>query len=63
MDARSSRYHEAYAHWQRDPLAFWGQELDKLTVLRRDCGRTAGFDGHVPLLSGRLGAGIANAAS
>jgi hypothetical protein len=46
-----------------DPLAFWGQELDKLTVLRRDCGRTAGFDGHVPLLSGRPGAGIANAAS
>ena len=25
MDARSSRYHEAYAHWQRDPQGFWGE--------------------------------------
>ena len=24
MDARSSRYHETYARWQRDPLGFWG---------------------------------------
>src|SRR5277367_424152 len=23
MDARSSRYHEVYARWQRDPLGFW----------------------------------------
>jgi propionyl-CoA synthetase len=23
MDARSSRYQEVYARWQRDPLAFW----------------------------------------
>jgi propionyl-CoA synthetase len=24
MDARSSRYHEIYARWQRDPEGFWG---------------------------------------
>ena len=23
MDARSSRYHDIYARWQRDPKAFW----------------------------------------
>jgi propionyl-CoA synthetase len=31
MDARSSRYHEVYARWQRDPEGFWGeaaQEID-----------------------------------
>ncbi len=25
MDARSSRYHEVYARWQRDPAAFWAE--------------------------------------
>jgi propionyl-CoA synthetase len=25
MDARTSRYHEVYARWQRDPLGFWGE--------------------------------------
>jgi propionyl-CoA synthetase len=25
MDARSSRYHEAYARWQRDPQEFWAE--------------------------------------
>ena len=25
MDARSSRYHETYARWQRDPIGFWGE--------------------------------------
>jgi propionyl-CoA synthetase len=25
MDARSSRYHDVYAHWQRDPQGFWGE--------------------------------------
>ena len=25
MDARSSRYHDVYARWQRDPLGFWGE--------------------------------------
>ena len=30
MDARSSRYHEAYARWQRDPLAFWGEAAEAI---------------------------------
>ena len=25
MDARSSRYHDVYARWQRDPLGFWAE--------------------------------------
>src|ERR1700688_4505483 len=25
MDPRSSRYHEVYARWQRDPQGFWGE--------------------------------------
>ena len=25
MDARSSRYHEVYARWQRDPEGFWAE--------------------------------------
>jgi propionyl-CoA synthetase len=25
MEARSSRYHEVYSRWQRDPLGFWGE--------------------------------------
>ncbi|MBV8792288.1 MAG: AMP-binding protein, partial [Pseudolabrys sp.] len=25
MDARTSRYREIYAHWQRDPEGFWGE--------------------------------------
>src|SRR5215470_7646743 len=25
MDARSSRYHEVYAHWQRSPEIFWAE--------------------------------------
>jgi propionyl-CoA synthetase len=31
MDARTSRYHDVYAKWQRDPQAFWAeaaQEID-----------------------------------
>src|SRR5215469_12119768 len=25
MDARSSRYHDVYAQWQRNPEAFWAE--------------------------------------
>ena len=25
MHASTSRYHEVYARWQRDPLEFWGE--------------------------------------
>src|SRR5271167_3296313 len=30
MDARSSRYHEVYARWQRDPLGFWAEAAAEL---------------------------------
>jgi propionyl-CoA synthetase len=30
MGARSSRYHEAYARWQRDPLAFWAEAAEEI---------------------------------
>ena len=38
MDARSSRYHEVYARWQRDPEGSWAEaanELDWFENLRR----------------------------
>ena len=25
MDARTSRYHDVYARWLRDPQGFWGE--------------------------------------
>src|SRR5271168_1471413 len=30
MDARSSRYHEVYARWQRDPQGFWAEAAGDL---------------------------------
>jgi propionyl-CoA synthetase len=30
MDARSSRYHDVYAHWQRDPEGFWAEAAAEL---------------------------------
>jgi propionyl-CoA synthetase len=30
MDARSSRYHEAYARWQRDPTGFWSEAAEAI---------------------------------
>jgi propionyl-CoA synthetase len=30
MGARSSRYHETYARWQRDPLAFWAEAAEEI---------------------------------
>jgi propionyl-CoA synthetase len=30
MEARSSRYHETYARWQRDPVAFWGEAAEAI---------------------------------
>jgi propionyl-CoA synthetase len=30
MDARSSRYHEVYARWQRDPEGFWSEAANEL---------------------------------
>ena len=45
MDARSSRYHEVYARWQRDPQGFWGEAAAAIEVpsvsVRSTC-RTVG---------------------
>jgi len=30
MDARSSRYHEVYARWRRDPLSFWAEAAEDI---------------------------------
>ncbi len=38
MDARSSRYHEVYAQWQRDPEAFWAaaaRDIDWMEPAKR----------------------------
>src|SRR6266705_3793130 len=48
MDARTSRYHEIYAHWQRDPQAFWAeaaQAIDWIEPPRRIFDGNAGVYG------------------
>src|SRR5262245_434374 len=30
MDARTSRYHEVYSRWQRDPQGFWREAAAEL---------------------------------
>jgi propionyl-CoA synthetase len=35
MDARSSRYHEVYARWQRDPLGFWGEAAEAIDWIEK----------------------------
>ena len=34
MDARSSRYHEVYAHWQRSPEVFWAEAAAEHRLVR-----------------------------
>ena len=41
MDARSSRYHEVYARWQRDPEAFWAEAANEIEWFEKP---TATFD-------------------
>jgi propionyl-CoA synthetase len=48
MDARTSRYHEAYARWQRDPQAFWAeaaQAIDWIEPPKRTFDPAAGVYG------------------
>ena len=48
MDARTSRYHEVYARWQRDPEGFWGeaaQEIDWIEPAKRVFDPDAGIYG------------------
>src|SRR6188474_860546 len=35
MDAKTSRYHEIYARWQRDPLGFWGEAAADIDWIER----------------------------
>ncbi len=35
MDARSSRYHEVYARWQRDPHGFWAEAAQDIDWLEQ----------------------------
>src|SRR5271170_2194515 len=35
MDVRSSRYHEVYARWQRDPHGFWAEAAADLDWLEK----------------------------
>ncbi len=48
MDARSSRYHETYARWQRDPQGFWGeaaQQIDWIEQPKKIFDKNAGIYG------------------
>jgi propionyl-CoA synthetase len=48
MDARTSRYHDVYARWQRDPVAFWAeaaQAIDWIEPPRRIFDASAGVYG------------------
>jgi propionyl-CoA synthetase len=48
MDARTSRYHEVYARWQRDPQGFWGeaaQDIDWIEPPKQVFDRNAGVYG------------------
>jgi len=48
MDARTSRYHEIYARWQRDPQGFWGeaaQDIDWIEPPKQVFDRNAGVYG------------------
>ena len=35
MDARTSRYHEQYARWQRDPQGFWGEAAQAIDWIEK----------------------------
>jgi propionyl-CoA synthetase len=35
MDARTSRYHDVYARWQRDPQGFWGEAAEAIDWIEK----------------------------
>ncbi len=48
MDARTSRYHDVYARWQRDPEGFWGEaarEIDWYEQPKKIFDKNAGIYG------------------
>ena len=47
MDVRTSRHHEVYARWERDPQAFWGEAAqDGCSAL--GCGRQVSLTKFLP---------------
>ena len=48
MDASTSRYHDVYARWQRDPEGFWGEaakEIDWFEPPKKVFDKDAGIYG------------------
>ena len=35
MDAKTSRYPEIYARWQRDPTGFWGEAAEEIDWIEK----------------------------
>ena len=35
MDAKTSRYPEIYARWQRDPTGFWGEAAEAIDWIEK----------------------------
>ena len=49
MDARTSHYHDVYAHWQRNPEVFWAEaaaEIDWYEKPKKVFEKDAGIYGH-----------------
>jgi len=57
MDARSSRYHESYARWQRDPLAFWAEAAQAVDWIEKP--KTV-FDGNAGVYGRWFPDGVCN---
>jgi propionyl-CoA synthetase len=57
MDARSSRYHEIYARWQRDPHGFWAEAAQDIDWLEKP---KAAFDPKAGIYGRWFPGGICN---
>ena len=57
MDARSSRYHEVYARWQRDPEGFWAEAANELDWFEKPA---ATFDPKAGIYGRWLPGGVSN---
>ena len=57
MDARSSRYHEVYARWQRDPQGFWAEAAQAIDWFEKP---KAVFDGGAGIYGRWFVGGVCN---
>jgi propionyl-CoA synthetase len=57
MDARSSRYHEVYARWQRDPHGFWAEAAVDIDWFEKP---KATFDGKAGIYGRWFPGGVCN---